>query len=102
MADLLEISAPSIDTLENDGGDEEEGEEDQDEDRKREMKGIRRTVLRVSFVCRLLIVDFIYHRLLVFLLGWGSVGDDNLSFITVIIPELVSAPVMVNLYPIYD
>ena len=62
MADLLEISAPSMDTLENDGGEEEEGEEDQedDDDRKREMKGIRRTVLRVNFVCRLFIVDFIY------------------------------------------
>ena len=44
VADLLEISAPSMDTLENEDGGEEE---DEDEERKREMKGIRRTVLRV-------------------------------------------------------
>ena len=45
MADLLEISAPSMDTLENEEGGEEEEEDD---DKRREMKGIRRTVLRVS------------------------------------------------------
>ncbi len=46
MADLLEISAPSIDTLENE--DAGEGEEDEEDEKKREMKGIRRTVLRVN------------------------------------------------------
>jgi len=44
VADLLEISAPSIDTLENE--DAGEGEEDEEDEKKREMKGIRRTVLR--------------------------------------------------------
>ena len=87
VADLLEISAPSMDTLENDGGEEEEveeGEEDQeeDDDRKREMKGIRRTVLRVCFVCRLFLVDFLHFTvfLLVSLLGSGPGGDDDLMY----------------------
>jgi len=46
VADLLEISAPSIDTLENEDAVEGEEEEEDDDDKKREMKGIRRTVLR--------------------------------------------------------
>ena len=50
MADLLEISAPSIETLENE--DAGEGEvDDEEEEKRRQMKGIRRTVLRVSRCC---------------------------------------------------
>ena len=50
VADLLEISAPSIDTLENEDAGEGE-EEDEEDEKKRQMKGIRRTVLRVNCAC---------------------------------------------------